>query len=139
MEKLLKRFSLLFCMLMLTVAFTSCGDDDDEPETSEAAIIGTWGISYHDEYDGNVVESFTFNADGTGVNSYISEKNPDENFTVLLQWKLEGNTLTIWGDDLEGTATRVVLRVEITNDTLIMTVISAPDGEAGDVIVLNRM
>lgn len=83
--------TLLFFALVLSIAFTSCSKDDDEPKFNYDIniLIGTWEITEVDTGDGYdiwVLEatSATFNSDGTyvgkgyfgnGKGTYTAEDN----------------------------------------------------------------
>jgi hypothetical protein len=69
---MVKRFLKYAMMLMAVVSFatfSSCGDDDDEPESTDD-LVGTW--AYIDEMENDnysTWECFQFKADGTGVDA----------------------------------------------------------------------
>lgn len=94
-----KYLTLLFAALFAAMSFslTSCGGDDDEPDTGN--IVGTWkivdGIAdlidceqyYQFRNDGTCYEVLVYNDDIGGlVDKYYIEK---------ATWSLDGNTLSI--------------------------------------------
>lgn len=64
--KQLFRFATLLLLLSVGVGISSCSDDDDSGAGNDQSIIGTWVCS-DDEYESGEYDSFTFNADGTCV------------------------------------------------------------------------
>lgn len=76
---------MLAMLAMCSVAFVSCGDDDDEENGS---IVGTWREVGSDEDD---YWEFTFKSDGT------YEEDDDGHYDKGT-YKLDGNTLTVIGE-----------------------------------------
>ena len=69
--KNLKHFFLLMMLLVATISFVSCSDDDDEPQSPYAStIIGTWKITHYGSTSywldwPRTTTTATFNSDGT--------------------------------------------------------------------------
>lgn len=85
--------AVMLCALM-SVAFTACGDDDDEPgDTSK--VVGTWYGEDYDHFYSNV--SITFNSDGTG--SATMERNGAylSVYRAQFTYKVKGNKVTTPG------------------------------------------
>ncbi len=74
----MKTYKLLysFVLLLIGVAFTACGDDDnDTSETQRQLIIGTWDTEPNE--DGDIFE-FIFNANGQFVENIYIEGQIDD-------------------------------------------------------------
>ena len=107
---------LFLFLLILPLAFVACGDDDDDPDYSEA-IVGTWNFSKVTkatfETNNNLVNAalkealkgtdlndfsigydgvFEFNADGTYL---AKERNPSLSQSESGTYTLSGSTLNL--------------------------------------------
>lgn len=89
----MKKLFLILAVLLPLVAFTGCGDDEDEPKVniSESDIVGTWTVTQMSQNgesidipDGYVVFNIKSN------HSY-SVRFLDNNY--IGTWKLDGNTV----------------------------------------------
>lgn len=114
-------FLFLALFAALPLVLTSCGDDDDEPGNPNS-IVGTWQISYYDEEDGNVTETYIFKDNGTLVNSYKCD-HEEWNYTVTVNYKVVGDlskgaVLEMWGNDADGDYTEISMRVQLINNRL---------------------
>lgn len=58
---------LLFVLGTTSVAFTACGDDDDEQAAQGASIVGTWVLN---ELGSEETVALTFGADGSFTERY---------------------------------------------------------------------
>ena len=66
MKKFQKIFVLMMVAITSAVSFTSCGDDDDDPQFSDDRIVGTWQF-VHDigwiKENGDIVEEYDEDCD----------------------------------------------------------------------------
>ncbi|MFR8834971.1 hypothetical protein [Bacteroides nordii] len=93
--------TLLFLTITLSIVFTSCSKDDDEPKFNYDinTLIGTWEITEVDTGDGYTIwilgaTSATFNSDGSYVGKgYFGNGSGT--------YKAEGNTITCFVDGKE--------------------------------------
>ncbi|MDE5704443.1 hypothetical protein [Muribaculum sp.] len=121
-----KHLHFLFLALFaaLPLVLTSCGDDDDEPGSSNS-IVGTWQVSYYDEYgDYNVTETYIFKDNGTVVYSYKCDE-PSDNYTLTNNYKVVGDLskgaiLEVWGNDADGDYVEISTRVQLINNRLYL-------------------
>lgn len=109
------RFISLF-VLLLTITLNSCSDEDSFEVTS-SNLCGTWTFTrcygweyeyddnnnkYKDYFDEqaepeNVVETFTFNEDGSGVEKNIYKKRTDE---YPFRYSIVGNKIIFSGETI---------------------------------------
>ena len=117
-----KIYFMLLC-LMLPLAFTSCGGDDDDNEPKSGSIVGSWYTSIYGYGEATV----TFGKDGKFTATYteegeiyhdrgtykynaplliitttwsdFEEDNDDLPFTQTLQAYIDGDELMIVDDD----------------------------------------
>lgn len=107
--KQFKYFALLFAILFTALAFTACGDDEDEVGQDQR-LVGTWA-EYKNvdenlatgETDTEIVGSpelfpIVFNADGTG---YEANNQPGSQERYPFQWYTKGDKLTMTGEFVE--------------------------------------
>jgi hypothetical protein len=104
MKDLMKHLSCLLILLLAGMALPSCGDDDDEPDGSSSAFVGTWEESY--EYDGyTYTDRATFYSNGTGkvIANYATTDPREESFTETFNWSYDESTriLTLTGTNSE--------------------------------------
>lgn len=102
MEKKFGRFFSMFFMLLMAgcmVCLTSCKDDDEDGDANhDSRLIGTWEYTeYYAPSHETDTETFTFNADGSGiyemsVKSMYEERHDRSTFT----WQTKDNK-TIYG------------------------------------------
>lgn len=116
-------FLFLALFAALPLVLTSCGDDDDESGNPNS-IVGTWQVSYYDEEDGNVTETYIFKDNGTLVNSYKCDYE-EWNYTVTVNYKVVGDlskgaVLEMWGNDVEGDYVEISTRVQLINNRLYL-------------------
>ncbi|MBC5634961.1 DUF5640 domain-containing protein [Parabacteroides hominis] len=104
------KFTYLLMIVMtmaMSLAFTSCGDDDDDKVIDESTITGLW----YDTTDDTV--SFDFKADGTGV---FTTNSGTQNFKYT--YSSSEKTLKLWYVD----STKVQnFTVQRTGNTLMLT------------------
>lgn len=87
-------FLMVMLMALVTVGFTACGDDDDEPK--ESSIVGTWSSKYVDEDgEGELLIQFTKSGDFHSVEVYDHEPPYVEHG----KYTVSGNKLTIVYDE----------------------------------------
>jgi hypothetical protein len=103
---------MAFAMLaVFSLAFVSCGDDDDEDEiTAEATVVGTWEVT-ENNFQLKIKEVFGMNIEDWEEDEEESLKVGDritfyENGTYLTKnetgkWKKSGNVLRVKSDDLD--------------------------------------
>lgn len=102
MKKNLLNWMTIVMVAIVSVSFVSCGDDEDE--TNEISIVGTWRSNWSDEY-GSGYTIITFNADGTGnIIEYEQEKGyPGNTTNNRFKYAFDAKTMTIvlmfWDDD----------------------------------------
>lgn len=104
----MKYLRLLMSILMMTfvsVAFVSCGGDDDDlddgtteevEETYDSKLIGKWLYSYTDSYGGTNRITREFNKDGTfTINQVYTDKNGtiQDSDSGSGTWQQYGNTI----------------------------------------------
>ena len=88
----MKKYSyLLMVMLMalVSVGFASCGDDNDEPKSSD--IVGTWQLK---DSDGVILLQFTKDGKYNEVD-IVSDEGVDDLYIYHGTYTLSGNKLTI--------------------------------------------
>ena len=126
--KTLRLIGTTLLMVMLTVNFTACSDEEEEQTIIEQAnLIGKWQTTWekiHKVENGKEVvtsdEAYTnalleFKADGTCIESRV-----EGGYTETSRWSLKDNKLTISYDDgysdvltvNELTATKLILAFE---------------------------
>jgi|GEM_PF-5315742 hypothetical protein len=103
---------MAFAMLaVFSLAFVSCGDDDDEDEiTAEATVVGTWEVT-ENNFQLKIKEVFGMNIEDWEEDEEESLKVGDritfyENGTYRTKnetgkWKKSGNVLRVKSDDLD--------------------------------------
>ena len=118
----MKKFYLFLSVMMLTlvsVSFVSCGDDKDEPKSSD--LVGTWQIKEIAE-DGESIENLVqFTKDGKwhSVDIYEGEVGVEvevEHGT----YTVSGNKMTVTYSD-EGVTINEKFTFEVKGDKLILT------------------
>lgn len=112
-------FLTVMLLALVSVGVTSCGDDKDEPKSSD--VVGTWQLKGIDE-DGASFESllqFTKNGKWNSVEIYTDE--------VGVQVEVENGTYTVSGNKMTVTYTEDGLSVsesftfEVKGDKLMLT------------------
>lgn len=103
---------MAFAMLaVFSLAFVSCGDDDDEDEiTAEATVVGAWEVT-ENNFQLKIKEVFGMNIEDWEEDEEESLKVGDritfyENGTYRTKnetgkWKKSGNVLRVKSDDLD--------------------------------------
>ncbi|MBO7558905.1 MAG: hypothetical protein J6T52_10470 [Bacteroidaceae bacterium] len=103
---------MAFAMLaVFSLAFVSCGDDDDEDEiTAEATVVGTWEVT-ENNFQLKIKEVFGMNIEDWEEDEEESLNVGDritffENGTYRTKnetgkWKKSGNVLRVKSDDLD--------------------------------------
>lgn len=103
---------MAFAMLaVFSLAFVSCGDDDDEDEiTAEATVVGTWEVT-ENNFQLKIKEVFGMNIEdweedeeeslnvGDRITFYENGTYRTKNETG--KWKKSGNVLRVKSDDLD--------------------------------------
>ena len=105
--KTFKLLGMTLLMVLCTVNFTACSDDEnDKPVIEEANLIGKWQSTWekiHKVENGKEVvtsdEAYTndlweFKADGTCIESRV-----DGGYTETSRWSLKGDKLTVSHND----------------------------------------
>ncbi len=82
--KKLRFLGLMLAMLVASVSFVGCSDDDDDVVDDPKSIVGTW-----EEVDIDI--TFQFNADGTGM---LKDKSGTSNFKYTYSYSDE--ILKLW-------------------------------------------
>ena len=104
------KFTYLLMIVMtmaMSLAFTSCGDDEDDKVIDESTIIGLWYDTTDDTF------SFDFKSDGTGV---LTSNAGTQNFKYT--YSSSEKTLKLWYVDLTKVQNFTVQR---TGNTLMLT------------------
>ena len=118
----MKKFYLFLSVMMLTlvsVGFVSCGDDKDEPKSSD--LVGTWQLKAIDE-DGASYESlvqFTKNGQWNSVEIY----NDDSEIDIEVErgtYTVSGNRITVDYTE-DGKTYSESFGFEVKNDKLMLT------------------
>ncbi|WP_278630094.1 DUF5640 domain-containing protein [Parabacteroides goldsteinii] len=87
--KTMKYLSMLLMMLTMSVCMLSCGDDDDESNTGDDSIVGTWvrtGSSTN-------VTTYQFSSDGTGT---ITDDSGTRNIKYTYSVSSTSKILQLW-------------------------------------------
>lgn len=91
----------------LSLTFTSCGDDNDEPKQEETEVQlygGTWKcVPTFDQKEGEYPYSVSFNKNGSLTGKWLERDGDMSSFTG--SWELSGrilNIIAIFRDDIEG-------------------------------------
>ena len=85
--------------IIMSVNFTACSDDDDDNP-----IVGTWRGEVVDDGKGGYSESFTFNADGSGI--WQEFKDGKQIDSESFKYSLDGDKITFtWSDGETYTST----------------------------------
>lgn len=117
--KKLYYFLAVMLLALVSVGVTSCGDDDDEPKSSD--LVGTWQLKAIDE-DGATYESlvqFTKNGKWNSVDIYTDE--------VGVQVEVEQGTYTVSGNRItvsyteDGQTLNESFTYEVKGDKLMLT------------------
>ena len=123
----MKKFYLFLSVMMLTlvsVSFVSCGDDKDEPKSSD--LVGTWQLKAIDE-DGAVFETlvqFTKNGQWNSVEIY--------NDGTEIDIDVERGTYTVSGNKInvtyteDGHSVTETMTYEVKGDKLMLTYADFP-------------
>ena len=88
----MKKYSYLLMVILMTlvsVGFASCGNDDDEPKSSD--IVGTWQLK---DSDGVILLQFTKDGKYNEVD-IVSDEGVDDLYIYHGTYTLSGNMLTI--------------------------------------------
>ena len=88
------KYVMLLFVAALSLGFTSCSDDDDDP----ASLVGTWQ-QYDEEYD--EYYQITFKADGTFLDKGWDGDHSYE-YSDTGRWQVEEDLLKITYDDEDG-------------------------------------
>lgn len=94
--KTLKYFSMMLVMLVCSIGFVSCSDDDDDGNGNVETLVGTW----RHNMSGGGYYVYVFNADGSGYYQEYDEgrlHTPD-----MYSWTYNPNTkvvMMVFGDE----------------------------------------
>lgn len=111
--KTMKYLSMLLAMMVMSICWSSCSDDDsDDSETVSASIIGSWS----QVNDAGTIITLKFNANKTGTINYTySDGSGDSNENFEYDYIEKDRSLTIIGSQLAGgyyvtlTATKLIV------------------------------
>lgn len=119
----MKKMRLTYVLLIALMILSSCSNDDNNDNATEASIIGSWnGVSstFNGENTGipdNSIVKFT--SDNKTEFIYEGFGNSGEDITETGSWTLNGNTLTItWTDSDPGLETYILTINELTETSL---------------------
>lgn len=106
-----KKLFLIVAAMFAVVSFSACSDDDDN---KDASIVGTWQITYYEGWatfsdgtrddwsdaypltsEGNYYWTYTFNENGTCVQTDYSDNKNDDSSPMHFTYSVNGNTLTM--------------------------------------------
>ena len=98
---------MLLLVATLSITFTACGDDDDEPDKSltNSFLIGTWVGSEYDSSGGWYYnEVLTFKSDGTFtlIDNHYKNISGTRNTEFRGSWRLNKDILHLKGSWYEG-------------------------------------
>ena len=132
MKKTFRILGLMLCTILISIGFTACGDDDNEPGSN--SIVGTWrlslqeedGIMWHCQYEfssnGSLkVKDWTGNnepANYEATGNYSTSADvltltitaDGESWTEQYKFKIEGNHLIIYDYEEDGPNTFVKIK-----------------------------
>ncbi len=111
--KTMKYLSMLLAMMVMSICWSSCSDDDsDESGAASASIIGSWS----QVNDVGTLITLKFNANKTGTINYTySDGSGDSNENFEYDYIEKDRSLTIIGSQLGGvyyvtlTATKLIV------------------------------
>jgi len=89
----MKKLFLILAALLPLVAFTGCGDDEDEPKVniSESDIVGTWTVTQMSQNEESIDIPDGYVVFNIKSNHSYSVRFLDNNY--IGTWKLDGNTV----------------------------------------------
>ena len=102
----MKKLFLIVAAMFAVVSFSSCSDDDDN---KDASIVGTWQITYYEGWatfsdgtrvdwsdaypltsEGNYYWTYTFNENGTCVQTDYSDNKNDDSSPMHFTYSVNG-------------------------------------------------
>lgn len=125
MEKFYKQLFITLTMVMMTLCFSACSDDKDEPSSSKNSVVGTW---YQENSTGTKI-TITFKANQTGNVKYEFKSGSDksEYFEYNIQTDSDGDTyIFITSDECQ-----LVGRHEVIVTPSTLTLIGSINGSYG--------
>lgn len=101
----MKKYFYLFVVALfatMSLALTSCSDDDDEPnDPNNENIVGTWERATNIDDDWWQKDYIQFKADGTSISITDVHFMGDSDVSVEYgKWTKKGNNLTVKADKL---------------------------------------
>lgn len=123
----MKKFYLFLSVMLLTlvsISFTSCGDDKDEPKNSD--LVGTWQLKAVDE-DGVTIETLLqFTKDGKWNSVDIYTEDGDVEIEVDRgTYTVSGNKINVTYTD-DGQSVTETMTYEVTKDKLMLSYADIP-------------
>lgn len=94
-KKFISVLSLTLGLFVSMFAFTACGSDDDNNETSSNPIVGTWWVENTSKGYIKYTE-ITYNADLTCTWREYEQDRTTLKRSDTGKYKVEGSTLSIW-------------------------------------------
>ena len=104
----MKKLFLIVAAMFAVVSFSACSDDDDN---KDAAIVGTWQITYYEGWatfsdgtrddwsdaypltsEGNYYWTYTFNENGTCVQTDYSDNKNDDSSPMHFTYSVLSST-----------------------------------------------
>ena len=122
--KKLYYFLSVMLLTLVSVGFVSCGDDKDEPKSSD--LVGTWQLKAIDE-DGAVFETlvqFTKNGQWNSVEIY----NDDSEIDIDVErgtYTVSGNKINVTYTE-DGHSVTETMTYEVKGDKLMLTYADFP-------------
>ena len=123
----MKKFYFFLSVMLLTlvsISFTSCGDDKDEPKSSD--LVGTWQLKAVDE-DGAAIETLLqFTKDGKGNSVDIYTEDGEVEIEVDRgTYTVSGNKINVTYTD-NGQSITETMTYEVKNDKLMLSYADIP-------------
>lgn len=89
----------LLLLLLVGVGFAACSDDNDEKQSSNSGLVGSWYYQDDDEYE---LITFNSNATGTWYESYVYDDGDTYSETESFRYTYKNGILTMYaGDEVE--------------------------------------
>lgn len=123
----MKKFYFFLSVMLLTlvsISFTSCGDDKDEPKSSD--LVGTWQLKAVDE-DGAAIETLLqFTKDGKWNSVDIYTEDGEVEIEVDRgTYTVSGNKINVTYTD-NGQSITETMTYEVKNDKLMLSYADIP-------------
>lgn len=93
----LKYMAMALFVAMLSLSFTACSDDDDDPKVGNSNIVGTWVMDdyYNAGKDCRVILVFGSNGSGSLTFDYDDGTDDDTSYFQYVYREKEGGISTV--------------------------------------------